>query len=205
MESNARNEFPTTGMMQRVTKSVGIAVQAAIVGFRQAYSQGNSFDSIMGYIDTLTNIPNRRAYERDKSSYCKGYALVMIDIDNFKLINDTKGHSFGDIILKRLAAILSDAAGGDGRAYRIGGDEFVAIIPARNVGKFCNEVKMRMRREDSFTISQGMTALVDDEDAGDSALVSADTALYHVKKNGKNGVCFFDFPQVAQLAAAGAE
>jgi diguanylate cyclase (GGDEF)-like protein len=191
-----------SGVARRVTKSIGIAVQTAIVGFRQAYSQGDTLDSIMGYVDTLTNIPNRRAYERDKSDYREGYALVLIDIDNFKLINDTKGHGFGDIILKRLATIITDAVGADGKAYRIGGDEFVAIVRLFYLEGFCARIKMCMRKEDSFTISQGVTPLIA-HDTSDAAMEIVDSALYYVKNNGKNGVCCFDVPQVTQFPIAG--
>lgn len=175
------------GRIHRVTKSVGIAVQAAILGFRQAYSQGDTFDSIMGYVDTVTNIPNRRAYERDKPSYGKGYALVMIDIDNLKKINDTNGHLFGDAVLRRLAAIVDSAVGSEGRAYRVGGDEFAFVIPRQSVSEVCNSICANVRKEDSFTVSVG-AVLIEDRGLSDHVVHLADMALYESKNRGRNTI-----------------
>jgi len=187
----------------RVTKSVVIAIQVAVRGFRQSYTNGHSCDAIMGYEDSLTGIPNRKAFERDRAAFDEGYALIMIDVDNFKSINDSKGHSFGDIILQRLAAILKNAAGPDGHAYRIGGDEFVAVVPLHTSAAFCRTIRHSMRKEDAFSISQGIARL-DSKDKTAEALMLADTALYRVKANGKNGLAIAEGFASPELMAVGA-
>lgn len=85
-------------MIRRITKSINIAVHVAILGFQKSYNRGETIDSILGYTDSLTRIPNRKAFERDRKYIDEKYSLIMIDIDDFKRINDDNGHLFGDKI-----------------------------------------------------------------------------------------------------------
>jgi GGDEF domain-containing protein len=82
------------------------------------------------YVDELTGVMNRRAFEERLHSLGRRYALAMIDVDRFKSFNDTYGHSEGDNVLRRVAGHLSDHAGG--RVYRYGGEEFAVIYPRQD-------------------------------------------------------------------------
>ncbi len=183
-------------MLQRITKSINIAVHVAILGFDKSYNEGETVDSILGYTDTLTKIPNRKAFERDRRKYKKGYSLVMLDIDNFKRINDTKGHLFGDTILKRMAMILIKTIGPRGRGYRISGDEFALIVPQKNVKKICMAIRKNVRREDCITISQGVVLNLENG-ITEKSINEADTAMYQSKTNGR-GKITVSIPVVAK-------
>lgn len=181
-------------MFRRITKSFNIAVHVAIVGFEKSY-KGETVDSILGYTDSLTKIPNRKAFERDKGKFGGRYSLVLLDIDNFKRINDTRGHLFGDRILKRLANILKEAVVPGGKVYRIAGDEFALIAPRNKVKSICVAIRKNVRREDSITISQGVVLNLENG-ITDKSLKEADTAMYQSKTNGK-GKITVSIPAVA--------
>ena len=85
--------------------------------------------SIKTKIDALTGVGNRLALRRDYDSY-QGHevTVVMLDLNDFKLINDTRGHEEGDRILQEIGKLLSDTFGKD-NCYRYGGDEFLVIVP----------------------------------------------------------------------------
>ncbi len=174
-------------MILRFAKSVFIAFKVAIIGFARAFFHGETIDSILGYVDCLTDLPNRKAFERDKCSKYDGYSLVMVDIDNLKHINDSRGHVFGDKIIKRLASILTEAAGSLGRIYRYAGDEFVCIIPRENAKTFCSMVRSDTKKEEYFTISQGVILYLDNGLIAD-ALIQADITMYKSKMRGKDQI-----------------
>ena len=177
-------------MLKRITKSISIAVKVAVVGFEKSFRENEELDSILGYVDCLTGIPNRRAFERDKAKFKQGYSLVLIDIDKFKIINDNKGYVFGDTVLKRLAGILSEAVNSHGNAYRIGGDEFVLIIPKSKVYTICRHIRKHLRKRDSVTISQGVLLDLEGE-ITDGEICLADVALHQSKSNGKDRISTF--------------
>ena len=148
------------------------------------------------YIDVLTEIPNRRSFvaqaERhmDKEAADQGRYLAMIDVDNFKKVNDQYGHDSGDVVLKRIAANIR-ASMGEFVYARLGGEEFViylwgldqAATEAR-VAALCTLVR-ETPGEHPVTVSIGLTHM----DAGDSlgnALGRADAALYEAKRTGKD-------------------
>lgn len=84
----------------------------------------------MALLDPLTGLPNRRGLERAWSRAGHAQALLFIDLDGFKAINDAYGHAVGDALLRQVARRLAHAAAGHGLLARWGGDEFVAIVPA---------------------------------------------------------------------------
>ena len=174
-------------MIVRIAKSITIAFQVALIGFEKSFFIGETKDSILGYIDCLTKLPNRKAFERDKEFVCKGFSLVMVDIDNLKTINDTRGHFIGDKIIQRLAAILSNEAGHLGRVYRYAGDEFVCIVPRDEVESFCRVIRDEAKMQDAFTISQGVILYLEEGMITD-ALVQADVTMYRSKKRGKDQI-----------------
>ena len=91
-----------------------MAVKVAVIGFEMAYRENRDADEILGLIDELTHLPNLKAFESTRRTITGNYAFVMIDVDNFKNINDTHGHQFGDSVLKRLAEILKTQVGRHG-------------------------------------------------------------------------------------------
>lgn len=155
----------------------------------------------LAFHDSLTGLKNRAAFEelvKECQSKKKGnLALMMIDLDNFKLVNDSLGHSEGDKILKAAAQEILANAGKDNHAARLGGDEFVVIYPdieeeeLKNAAiKLINRMHNRFReiREKhhiDVSISVGI-ALGSDVDDVDSLFNKADRALYESKENGKN-------------------
>ena len=90
----------------------------------------------MAYVDALTGIGNRHALRRDYNSY-QGHevTVAMMDLDDFKLINDTYGHEEGDRVLREVGKLLSDTFGKE-YCYRYGGDEFLLIVPDISISEF---------------------------------------------------------------------
>lgn len=156
----------------------------------------------MSTTDELTQLPNRRhmaaAFEDGLAALKHGgagFAVLLLDIDNFKAINDQFGHGVGDAALATLAARASEVLRGMGELGRWGGDEFVALV--RNIGlgdasrmasALCVHVAAEpMRGGRALTISCGVTIATTD-DSIDSLLQRADAALYAAKHAGRNRV-----------------
>jgi len=156
--------------------------------------------------DQLTQIANRRgllqAFEAERSRLERGggsLSVGLLDIDNFKHLNDELGHSAGDEALKALAALVSSTLRPTDRVARYGGEEFVVLLPDTPVeegqqiltrlqrsltgGLFMHESKQVF-----VTFSAGVTAYRDAE-AIEQALERADQALYEAKRTGKNRTC----------------
>lgn len=95
----------------------------------------------MAYVDALTGIGNRHALRRDYHTY-QGHevTVAMLDLDNFKLINDTYGHEEGDRVLRDVGKLLSDTFGKE-YCYRYGGDEFLLIVPDISISEFNEELE----------------------------------------------------------------
>jgi diguanylate cyclase (GGDEF)-like protein len=174
-------------MLSKIARSINIAVQVAVLGFEKSYRADETIDSILGYIDCLTNLPNRAAFERDRGAIDAGYSLIMIDVDDLKYINDTHGHLFGDKVLKCLASILSEAVLPSGKVYRLAGDEFLCVVPRKQVVAVCNIIRDNMRKVDGFTVSQGVVLWLVRGLTNDILRI-ADSAMYHSKKRGKGGI-----------------
>lgn len=155
-------------------------------------------------IDPLTKVFNRRALNTYLQTICSTKSahtelhVLMIDVDNFKIINDTYGHITGDKILIFLANILKKTLRDGDRIFRFGGEEFVVTL-SRNSDSECELVADRllklisannliyMGEKISVTVSIGLTKLMTD-DIPDSLLSRADKALYSSKFNGKNQI-----------------
>ncbi len=124
-------------------------------------------------------------------------SLIILDIDYFKKINDSYGHDIGDYVLKECVRLLQETFGRDGEMVaRIGGEEFVVILPAHSLESAAQraETAQKRFREESFiqgelnitfTVSMGISELQPTENATDW-LKRADTALYQSKNSGRN-------------------
>lgn len=153
--------------------------------------------------DPLTDSLNRGSFERLLDIYNSGengFALLLIDVDNFKHFNDTYGHATGDKVLQKVATLLRQTFRTIDYVCRIGGDEFTVIMVEMNSElKYTIEEKMEALREKladqsdglpKITISVGI-AFSDRENPQKSIFEDADQALYRVKENGRDGYRFF--------------
>jgi diguanylate cyclase (GGDEF)-like protein len=160
----------------------------------------------IGRVDGLTGLYNRRYWEeqfvmefkRDQRSESPS-ALIMLDIDHFKKVNDTYGHPAGDEVIKALAGIIKKATRETDIAGRYGGEEFAIILPDTPVAnvEFVSERIRRMVEkctvvydeiEISFTISIGIAGFKQTHKDSTQWLDSADKALYKAKESGRNQV-----------------
>lgn len=151
--------------------------------------------------DTLTNIWNRKFLEDDLDKFFsiknKG-VFIIFDIDNFKMVNDTYGHMFGDSILCKFADILQEKLGPRDVAARLGGDEFVVFLKGEysdeEINSYCdlvlNSVHNDLKDESEIsynpTVSIGISVAPENGTDFNSLYNKADKALYFVKQNGKD-------------------
>ncbi|WP_202327370.1 bifunctional diguanylate cyclase/phosphodiesterase [Mesorhizobium sp. 113-3-9] len=159
--------------------------------------------------DALTNLPNRRYLDQVLEDYVRGArlngsyaALLHIDLDRFKHINDTLGHAAGDAMLVHASSVLQSNVGDRGFVARIGGDEFIVLCTvhddASQAASLAENIVEQMRRpvyyqghQCRFGVSVGI-AIDNDRDAGArQLLVNADIALYRAKRRGRNRYEFF--------------
>ena len=160
--------------------------------------------------DNLTGLGNHRAYqaalrnaisdaERDGTEF----SLCIVDVDDFKRINDTYGHQVGDDVLVALAEILSNARGGE--AFRCGGDEFALLFPGDGTGAFeqITDVQEAVAGLGltPVTISVGIASFPGQADDADGLQRMADGALYWSKHHGKNR-SFVYSPKVVRIHSA---
>lgn len=152
------------------------------------------------YVDALTRIPNRRSFMASADKQLQAsprrddHYLAMIDVDNFKQINDQYGHDVGDQVLARVAADIK-AIMGDFEYARLGGEEFgvyMAGLRRKDVQALADKLCRRVREQPGpypVTISIGV-ALVGPGDSLNQALANADRALYQSKHQGKDRYTF---------------
>ncbi len=159
----------------------------------------------LAHHDPLTDLPNRRELTtrlaatieqaRSKASTC---AVLYMDIDNFKTINDTLGHQYGDRVLRAIAARLQKVASRVGFLARLGGDEFTLVVPTvktvvaveRYMAHIQREFSTPLRVDDRdllVSLSAGIALYPQHGDSVESLLRAADSALYDAKDKGRNG------------------
>lgn len=153
--------------------------------------------------DALTEALNRGAFEKILKIYDNGksqFALILIDVDTFKSVNDTYGHATGDVILKKVTRLLKQAFRSIDYVCRIGGDEFaIVMVEMTSDLKYTIEDKIKAVNEELAKEEEGVPAVslsvgvafADRENPGESIFKDADKALYHVKENGRNGCHFY--------------
>jgi diguanylate cyclase (GGDEF)-like protein len=155
------------------------------------------------HTDALTQLNNRgrfmdlaRAEVERAQRYQRSLCLVILDVDRFKSINDSKGHPYGDAVLQRLAAVLAATCRLSDVVARLGGDEFVALLPETQADGALRLVE-RLRAElarsteagaPSCTVSAGVAEFGLDHDDLHPMLRAADEALYEAKHKGRDRV-----------------
>ena len=160
--------------------------------------------------DSLTGAINRKAISllldhsfENMQRYSQFYSVAMIDIDNFKAVNDTYGHSIGDQVLKHISVFLMNNLRRSDCVGRYGGEEFLIIMPEANIDA-AHEVLEKARNDLAnsgiivdgislhVTFSAGMSQVLDGDDDAWLAVKRADTALYDAKKSGRDRIKILD-------------
>ena len=156
----------------------------------------------LAYTDSLTGMPNRTLLQimlderiADASVIGNGLAILHLDLDNFKDINDVWGHTTGDRLLGRLASRLSECVGEEGRIGRLGGDEFLVLLEGPDAENKAESLAERLctvlespldmeRRVVTVTGSVGISLFPQDGETAEDLLRHADAALYRAKAMG---------------------
>ena len=153
--------------------------------------------------DPLTGLLNRGSFDRIRELYERdgsSFALIIIDVDTFKSVNDVHGHAVGDLILKKVAALLKAAFRNIDHVCRIGGDEFAIIMVdmtsdlSYTITNKITEVNRELAGAadglPAVSLSVGV-AFTDRPNPGKSLFIDADSALYYTKEHGRNGCSFY--------------
>lgn len=173
----------------------------------------------LAFHDELTKLPNRRvlndrmrqAMLSSKRSACFG-ALMFLDLDNFKYLNDTYGHAAGDVLLIEVARLLKQCVRETDTVARFGGDEFVVMLSQLSTDRaasiqqvlgLAEKIRLALAQPHQLTVpgdggaasiahvctsSIGLALFINDDTRHDEVLKWADTAMYHAKKAGRNRV-----------------
>lgn len=196
------------GILKSISVPLAIAVEREIMQRAMDMERQKFYEQAIR--DPLTNLYTRvymndaatRLFALDDRDKNTSLYVMMFDIDHFKSINDTFGHTNGDIVLKQVAAVLIEQTRTGDVQVRIGGEEFVLFMVGEN-REFVSHVAERIRTEVEspkfglelkgrvVTISGGVTIRRADEGLMD-AISRADKALYEAKKSGRNKIIFSD-------------
>jgi len=163
----------------------------------------------LAYYDFLTKLPNRKLFEQEVESYIKSshyndkkFAILFLDLDNFKWVNDSLGHHVGDKLLVKVSQLLSSLISEDSIVSRLGGDEFIIIAPYEKkltISKLATDILETVSKpilidEKDINVgwSIGISVYPKNADNYTDLLKSADTAMYMAKENGKNNFRYFN-------------
>ncbi|MCL2761945.1 MAG: diguanylate cyclase [Treponema sp.] len=163
-----------------------------------------------GLMDVLTGLSNRRSFDTRMSTEWgrafrekKPLGLIILDIDNFKIYNDTYGHPQGDTLLQAIAAVLNETVNRSSDfVARWGGEEFIVLLPDTDRNGILNiaeQIRVNIKNRivpctdetnTSATVSLGAKSIIPDDDNSIARFIAdADALLYTAKKNGKDQVC----------------
>ena len=160
----------------------------------------------MAFYDALTGLPNRHMFKKHLNEILtnhenKKLAVLFLDLDRFKNINDTKGHTIGDLLLKIVAKRLKMAVKNEGMVSRQGGDEFIILledIDKEKVAEVANQIieqfsnPIEINQQEFFvTPSIGISIFPNDGEDEETLIKHADTAMYLAKERGKNNFQFY--------------
>ncbi|MEA0553797.1 GGDEF domain-containing protein [Lysinibacillus irui] len=151
-------------------------------------------------LDSLTGIPNRRRMDQTLHELIVNkvpHAIILIDLDDFKSINDTYGHTVGDEVLKAFANNMQNIVDEQGLCFRYGGEEFMVILPSRNIDaaiQLAERLRIKQAIQETacgrpVTMSAGITAFTLNIQSPNQLIEIADHALYKAKQSGRNCLC----------------
>jgi len=199
------SEYPPTKLFVKEFESIRYSLEMTFIRLKS--EQENLYK--LSTKDPLTGLYNRHSLKEYVTAAISNakrtnsqFALLFLDLDNFKNINDSKGHNFGDIILSEIAKNLSYSVRDNDIVSRVGGDEFVILLNHIENEKTIIEVLNRIKElfstplqvEKNYynvTASIGITLYPKDGKEFHALLKNADIAMYHSKKSGKNSYHFF--------------
>jgi diguanylate cyclase (GGDEF)-like protein/PAS domain S-box-containing protein len=208
---NRRKDGSTYPIEARVQLST-VDVPPIIVANVQDITERTKWEEKLVYqanYDQLTGLLNRHYMQSYMHSvftrarrHRKKVALLFMDLDNFKHINDTLGHNAGDEVLKQTAKRISSQLRGSDTAARTGGDEFTVLLENLEENAHAEVVARKLvnmfqqpftvnGQQIHTTVSVGISIYPDDGDSHDQLMQCADIAMYQAKDNGRNNYCFF--------------
>lgn len=217
-QDEAPPELPEITRLQQRAKGEIKQIADSLGEFRQALLDRHRQQARineLSYFDPLTGLANRRLLLehlhhalREIAMHPQHCALLFIDLDNFKNINDTLGHSAGDILLKQAAERIIECLSSNDTAARAGGDEFIILLEnlnpssheaagqiqqtAESLLKALNRPYTINEMEYMLSASIGVTLTDNEQESPDQLMLNADLALYQAKAAGKNTLRFFD-------------
>lgn len=188
---------------------------ASLVQDKTAFKKAQEEVYQLAYFDVLTNLPNRRLLldrlnlAMISSKRANSYSAVLfMDLDNFKVLNDTKGHAVGDMLLQEVAARLQRTVRGNDTVARIGGDEFVIVLNLlgpehAQAEQICRAIAEKIiheinrpyhlnAHEHHSSPSVGICLFLGQEISVEEILKRADSAMYQAKQAGRNNMQFFN-------------
>ena len=195
------------GRMTHRLLSAREAMEATVRQRTQELQEANHALDRQARTDVLTGLLNRRGFDTQMAFALalarrsgRPLSLITVDVDHFKRVNDTYGHETGDDVLRRLAHTLQERLRSSDVVARVGGEEFVAMLPdtdqagARSIAETL--VAAMSEQQDpvvgKVTISAGVATLRGPENDSTDLLRRADAALYEAKRQGRNRVCVDD-------------
>ena len=184
-------------------QSVGAFVLSAILAYLYERIRTRQTQTLQAQADrdTLTGLLNRRGFvsqaetiRQQSLRFDQAFAIVLLDVDNFKQVNDRWGHAAGDLLLQQIAGLLNQCTRGADLLARWGGEEFILLLPQTDLEHACIAaekmralVQSRTFEHDAVTISAGV-ALHERSGKLESTINRADAAMYRAKEAGKNRV-----------------
>ena len=193
MEISAKNDMLT-------------ASEEELTAQLEEINQQKDYINYLAYHDSLTGLPNRRSFkdnlEKKLNSGKKG-AIILLDLDDFKNINDIMGHIYGDRVLQMIAKRIETIINQKLFASRIGGDEFLFLVEFieqksevnENINNIMNIFSTKFQIDEvelDLSISMGIAFYPEDSNDVDRLIMQADLAMYTVKREGKNNYQYYN-------------
>lgn len=216
-ELRTANAVVPAEVILREVDYAGAPHQAIAVRDLSARKQAEQHIRFLAHHDALTGLPNRVNFGRlldDEIAHARRhgqtFAVLCLDLDRFKEVNDLFGHAAGDALLQRVGHALLTAVEGVGSAARLSGDEFAILLgdietPAR-AGRIAEQVLDAFRRNNdismsgpSISASIGIALFPDNAETAEHLMSNADTALYRAKQDGRGIYRFFESAMGAEV------
>ncbi len=182
-----------------ISVTVWVATAEVVARYRTLTTATVAGLEVRAHVDPLTGTGNRYDLPRRLAALRPGDAVVLLDLDHFKALNDTAGHAAGDLVLRDVGALLVGIARNQDTVVRYGGEEFLLLLPGAGAeGAVSLDARLRdtwARQRPDVTFSTGIAVVAapaqgdgplgQPEEAGAAALAHADEALYRAKSSGR--------------------